>query len=488
MKYLGKLIFAVIILAGCSGEKSKIIQIYPEKVITKSIIGNGVQWDAYPNADAPDAEWGLLMTDKKWEMLYHRLDYMKPQLVRVMDQATWRYLRGFDNKGVPILDFDSPEIKSLQKLLDYCQKNDITVLFGEWGNPDPLRKTGGKVSGHFTGANDPRWIGIIVKYLDNLINVKGYTCLKYYVHVNEPNGSWASTNGNWDEWSEGVKILNKAIAEAGLADKISIAGPDAVAHFNHPNEKYTGIQWVEESTRQLDDYLGIYNIHAYVNYDLVRSGKFTDLYGNIAQNAKNVNKPIVFGELGFSRDTKENKQRIEADKYASEDSQMAVYDFSYGIDMADVLIQILNSGYSGAAAWDLDDAMHTLGDKGDISQMKKWGFWNILGTELFNNPDEEKIRPWFYSWSLLCRYFPKGTDIVESDSTGIEGVRLVTGIKGSDLTIAIVNNSSVSQKLNLKAKNSTSSKSFKKFIYSENLRPVDEDSFPVPQENNIQEK
>ncbi len=167
MKFLGKWIFVVIILAGCSGEKSKIIQIYPEKVITKSIIGNGVQWDAYPNADAPDAEWGLLMTDKKWEMLYHRLDYMKPQLVRVMDQATWRYLKGFDNKGEPILDFDTPEIKSLQKLLDYCQKNDITVLFGEWGNPAPLRKTGGKVSGHFTGANDPKWIGIIVKYLDN---------------------------------------------------------------------------------------------------------------------------------------------------------------------------------------------------------------------------------------------------------------------------------------------------------------------------------
>jgi hypothetical protein len=484
MKQLNIILFFALMLTACSSETISTVQIYPEKLISRNFIGNGVQWDAYPHADAPDAEWGPLMTDAKWEMIFRRLDYMKPGLVRVMDQANWRYLKGFDTNGEPILDFDSPEIKSLQKILDYCQKNNVTVLFGEWGCPYQLHNSGPGASGKFKGANDPKWHAIIVKYLDNLINVKGYSCLKYYNLVNEPNGYWASTNGNWDEWSEGVKMLNQALITAGLSDKISIAGPDAVAEFDNAESKYTGFQWVEESTRQLNDFIGIYDIHAYTNYPLVRSGNISSLYSSSAKQAKNLNKQIIFGELGFDKSTEENKERIKTDKYSSEDSQMSVYDFSYGIDMADVAIQIMNCGYSGTVAWALDDAMHTLGDKGDTSQLKRWGFWNSLGTEICKNPKDENIRPWFYSWSLMSRYFPKGINIVESDTTGIEGLRLVSGIIGSQMTIAIINNSATSREIRLNS-SAFSRKSFNKYIYSETLRPVDGDNFPVPQEKDI---
>ena len=487
MKVISKIVVLIFALVGTSCSISKTVKVYPEKVISTNFIGNGVQWSAYPHADAPDAEWGALMTEQKWQVVFHRLDYMKPKLVRVMDQANWRYLKGFDAKSEPILDFDSPEVKSLQKLLDYCQKNDITVLFGEWGCPYQMQNQAAGIPLYFTGANDPKWINIIVKYLDNLINVKGYTCLKHYTLVNEPNGYWASTNGNWDEWSEGIKMLKKALDEAGLSDKISIAGPDAVASYDNPTSKYKGNEWVAESARQLNDQIGLYEIHAYADYELVRSGKFTKYYSNIAQMAKAVSKPIVFGEIGFEKMTEENQKRVKTDPHASEDSQMDVYDFSYGIDMADAAIQIMNSGYSGAAAWDLDDAMHTNGDAGDKTQLKRWGFWNILGTEICNNPADENIRPWFYTWSLICRYFPDGTTIIESDTTGIKGLRLVAATKGNDMSIAIVNNSGVNQKFKLKV-GASSSNPFKKYIYSGNLRPVDSDKFPVPQQTNIRVK
>ena len=480
MKYSLILFFLFLFIHGYPKEPSKTIGIYPDKVITCCYIGNGVQWSAYPHADSPDSEWGDLMTPKKWKMIFDRLDYMQPKLVRVMDQANWRYLKGFDAQGEPILDFNSPEVKTLEKLLDYCQKNKITVLFGEWGCPSQIKSS--EPSGHFKGANDPKWTNIIVKYLDFLINTKGYSCLKYYNLVNEPNGYWASTEGNWEEWSEGIKMLNKALIEAGLSAKISIAGPDAVAAYDNAASKYTGIQWVEESARQLNQDLGIYEIHAYTDYDLVRSGNFAKLYGRIAQLAKKVDKQIIFGEIGFDKMTDENQKRVRTDKYASEDSQMSVYDFSYGVDMADAAIQIMNSGYSGAAAWDLDDAMHTLGDKGDKSKLKRWGFWNSLGTEICNNPADENIRPWFYSWSLLCRYFPNGINIIKSDSIAIEGVRMVAGVKEKAFTIALVNNGSLNQKLQLKLDGLLISKRYKKFIYSNNVRPVNGSGFPVPQE------
>ncbi|WP_126552442.1 hypothetical protein [Dictyobacter kobayashii] len=56
-------------------------------------------------------------------------------------------------------------------------------------------------------------------------------------------------------------------------------------------------------------------------------------------------------------------------------------------------MQLARAGVSGGSAWDLDDAMHN----------KVWGMWNIL--------KDTPPRPWFYSWSLLCKYFPSNATI-----------------------------------------------------------------------------
>jgi hypothetical protein len=490
MKFLKILQFALLpfifINQGCSFKtENQGIQIHPEDIISKNIIGNGVQWSAYPHADSPSAEWGDLMTDEKWQMNYDRLDYMKPNIFRVLDQANWRYITGFDDDDNPIIDFNTTEIKSLEKILKYAQKNNIKVLLGEWGTPYKFHDL---TEGHgtkYTGTDDPKWINGIVKFLDYLINKRGYTCIQYYNLVNEPNGYWATTEGSFSSWSKGVKLLHSELEKHGLLNKVSIAGPDVVAHYDNPKSEYTGPGWVKESVKQLDDYLGIYDVHAYTNYELVRSGKFKAFYSKISEYPKKVNKEIFFGEIGFSPYGDENKKRIKEDLYASGDSQMDVYDYSYGVDMADAAIQIMNSGYTSAMAWALDDAMHTKGDLGEKNQLKRWGFWNSLGTEICNNPDDENIRPWFYTWSLMSRYFPNGSNIIKSDSTNIDGLRLTVGTKKDDMSIAIVNNSDVNQSLQINTDKLKHIKNWKKFIYSEKLMPVDENYFPVPSEKQL---
>jgi hypothetical protein len=458
-------------------ENEEKVGIYPDEIISSNFIGNGVQWSAYHHANSESSDWGKLMTDEKWQMNFDRLDYMKPKLFRILDQANWRYLVGFDEFDEPILDFNTDEVKALEKLLDYAEENEITVLFGEWGTPYKMHD---KEEGHgdkFTGANDPKWIKIIVQYLDYLINTRGYTCLKYYNHVNEPDGFWASTDGNFEEWSEGVKLLKAEMDRVGLSDKIVIAGPDAVWQLD----------WVKRSLEEVDHCLGIYDVHAYAPYDLVRSGEFQQVYGELARPVLENNKQIFFGEIGFNRKGEENQKRAVDDGYASEDSQMDVYDFSYGIDMADVAIQIQNAGYSGSAAWDLDDAMHTKNDLGQKNQLKRWGMWNSLGTEICNNPEDENMRPWFYSWSLLCRYFPPGYNIIATDSTGIDGLRLSAGANEKDMTIAIVNNSETNNEISLHIPE-TVKKHFKKYLYTEEGRLMDENGFPVPAETQIKGK
>ena len=90
-------------------------------------------------------------------------------------------------------------------------------------------------------------------------------------------------------------------------------------------------------------------------------------------------KPFILGEVGFEKYVEPNIKRYEADPYASPDSQMRIYDYDYGVDMADVMAQAFNSGFDGVIAWGLDDAMHTNGDTGDKSQLKRWGMWRAAG-------------------------------------------------------------------------------------------------------------
>jgi len=450
-----------------------------KKAVNTNIIGNGVQWSAYPHADSKGAEWGALMTPQKWDRVYQRLDYIRPGIVRVMDQAGWRYFKGVDQAGNPIINFDTDEVKSLFNVLNYCQKNKIVVIFGEWGAPGYWGEPG-----KIDRADDPRWIHIITRYLDFLINKQGYTCIKYYNLVNEPNGNWASVNGDWAQWKKGVEMLNDSISSIGLKNKLTIAGPDAVVSYDNPASAYSGLAWVDQTIAQLGSVVGVYDVHAYPDGEFVRSGEFGKYYGNISKKVKPTGKKLILGELGLKYSGemyKKNQALADADPNASkDDSNMFVYDYFYGLDVADALIQAMNNGLEGAIAWDLDDAMHTQGDTGDKTKLKRWGMWNSLGTELCNKPEDENLRPWFYTWSLMCRFFPSGTTIVSTEVPEGSPVRIVAGFLGKKTSVAILNNSDQAQVICLKGNGIPETSVWDKYVYVDGKRATDANGFPVP--------
>ena len=71
-------------------------------------------------------------------------------------------------------------------------------------------------------------------------------------------------------------------------------------------------------------------------------------------------------------------------------------------------------------------------------RLKIWGFWNILGEERYG-AEKERIRPWYYAMSLLCRYFPQGCRITASEVEGVNGVRSMVGRTDEGVTLAVVN-------------------------------------------------
>lgn len=410
-------------------------------VLTPSYTGNGVQWGGYDIVDLWTGSPSLSEND--WQTLFKRVGFMRPPIVRIMTADGWNYV----SDGV----FDPEKSEAvLTRILDFCEAEGITVMFGEWGH------RGGDTI-------DTDWLEMSASFLDWLVHTKGYTCIRYYNMVNEPNGDWSSTNGNYALWLSLIDQFYAKMSEKGLTDQVSIIGPD-VAVWN------TGLtSWVTNTHYDLGDKVGAYDIHTYPDQDEVRDGSYGDMTAAYLDAAP-ASKIMLMTELGFKYSASselgiENEAREDADPYASDDCNMFVYDAFYGIDMADAILQNMRAGYEGVIAWDLDDAMYNI-DGGGSTKLKRWGFWNILGAEKFGSAADEEIRPWFYTVSLLCRYFPAGTAILNMDLPDKKGLRAVAGELDGKYTIAIVNSNYVSYDLNLKTEDNMSLSRMERYRYT----------------------
>ena len=410
--------------------------------VSRDYLGNGVQWDPYEMYDISDTDW---------QKIYYRLDFMKPQFIRMMHNTSGKM-------EDDIVDYEVG-LDHLTHLLDYCQRNGIVVMFGDWG---------GRMVDPVEGTINETLLKAAVQYVNFLINEKGYDCIKYFNLVNEPNGSWSQTKGNYALWGRAVRFFWEEVKRVGLDDKLSMAAPDVAIWTSGETN------WISNTVNDLSDAVGIYDIHTYPSKSTVNSGKYADII-RAYKDAAPSDARIVMGEIGFKyiepEDAEyqaENIRRAERVSHASkEDSQMLVYDYMYGTDMADAVFQTINAGYSGCVAWMLDDAMHFK----EPGKLKIWGFWNIFGDEFFGS-EHEVVRPWYYAWSLLCRFFPRGSDFYTVDVSGKDGVKAVAGVCGDKRTLAIVNVSKEERKVKVSSTDFPDMDNVWKYIYGEGLFSV----------------
>lgn len=455
------------LVSACTSQEVVEITVSPE-VTNAGYIGNGAEWDPYDEAEA----WGASISDKDWETLCKRLDFMKPQYIRCMINSPYRY---YDSETGT---YDKTRnIASISRLLKYCTERGITVMYGEYNPPTWDMK------------QDQKWVDMSVDYLNYLVNDLGFSCIKYFVIFNEPDGNWASTNGDYEMWKQMLFRFHRKMKEyPGLTEKVMLAGPDVVADYKNEASAYDAEGWVKQTALDADSIIGLYDVHAYPGQNEVRTGQYPEILSRYKRHVPE-GKKIVLGEAGYKywRDADsllmaEYNRRVEGHPFTKgSDCNMLCYDYFYGLDMPLLAMKVMNGGYSGMAVWMLDDAMHSSGDSGRTEDVKIWGMWNILGEEVFNKPDEEQIRPWFYTWSLMCRYFPAGTDILHTAvASEDKDVYVVAGTYQGKLTVAMVNVGEKDKSVQLTLPCPMENASLYK--YEENLQPKDADGFPVPQE------
>lgn len=460
-KYL--IYFLPIFIISCSIQKpDATVSIDVYKIINDCYIGNGAQWDPY------QLDYGkgrLNISDADWKKLYDRLDFMRPQFIRIMINTSSFFE---DGKFVPEKKMDV-----LSKMLDYCQSRNVTVMFGDWG--------WSVINTREAEINDKN-MKHAAELVDYLVNKRGYSCIKYYNLINEPNGHWASTNKSYPLWAASIRQFYKNMENLKLNDKVGIVGPD-IAIWDK-NEAW----WIDSTATQLGGKIQIYDIHTYPSKTTVNSGEYTDII-SAYKNSVPEGKKIVMGEIGFkfvekvdSLYNQENIRRARVKKHASlEDSQMFVYDYMYGTDMADALFQTINNAYSGSVVWMLDDAMHS---NEAPDKLKIWGFWNIFGEEQFGT-EEENVRPWYYAWSLVTKYIPSGSKIFKTEVSGDPNIKAITSGKDGKFMIAIVNVSKEVRTVKLEGLNMQNLSNCKKFIYSDGTLKKEGDHKLLPNEEDL---
>jgi hypothetical protein len=427
--WMGWILAAVSVSAG---EDAITLTVDTNAVACRSFMGFGVEWDPGFWHD-----WNVKsgVTEADWDLVVKRIAWMKIPVVRMMMQVKWCR----DGQGK--FDWDRAEMKNVYRYLDVCQKQHITVILTDWGcEPGWLKVP------DIADVGDPKYAAAIGAYADHLLNRKGYTCIRYFVMVNEPNFEVR----DFSRWKKGVEQVWAEFTGRGLDKKVVFMGSD------ESNDE----GWHRNAVDQLQNVLGAYDIHRYAPTDQVRSGGLLDFYRAqwdyvLRKDPRAKTKPLIVGEAG-----------IMSGGFSASNNGMHL-DYNYGVLMADYAVQAAGAGSWCVSAWMLDDSSHK-----DFT----WGMWK-------NKAGGFALKPWFYPWALLCRYVPAGSTVYQLKAgPDLRGLAVHSAAKDADgWTFCLVNRSDKPKVVKVRvpdAKRGT----FRRYLYSKEKAAADKDGFPVPVE------
>ena len=233
-----------------------------------------------------------------------------------------------------------------------------------------------------------------------------------------------------------------------------------------------GDSWVTATLHAIPGLIGAYDSHRYATIWGIENGVYADQVRARREQISNLDSPdkaYFAGEVGLTATASVSvlgavrSQRrpvlaplidpsVRPNASAFVDSQPHIQEFGYGVWMGDMMVQAIGAGLSGASAWDLDDAMHVGGQYGS-QNLKQWGFWNSLGGQDGYPASDLQLRPWYYSWSVLARSFPAGSQPLLTPSSGVPGLRVaaakIPSAGGYYLSFAVVNDSDTPRSITL---------------------------------------
>ncbi len=388
--------------------------------------GFGVEWDSRAYNENG-------VNQKDFQVIGERIKWMNIPIVRIMMQTRWCFS---ESTGY---DWDNDDMNALYRHLNFCKQNNIEVLLTDWGvEVDWLAVDG------ITKTDDALYAEVIGNYLDYLVNKKGFTCIKYFSLVNEPNYEV----GNFERWRNGFENVFNVLIDKELNKKIKLVAP------GQSNNKEWFFDTVDEARFAVD----VYDAHLYAWKEKTITGGVNSELKELWDYAKsidpNIEKKQFFVTEAGMRDGQSASVSLEIDNYY------------YGVFMIDFAIQALHSGASAVLAWMLDDNSHP-----DF----QWGLWR-------DKKNGMQMRPWFFTWSLLTKLFQPDDEIYRLRPRSIQLRALASKSKNGGKNVwsfCLVNVGSDTAAFSIRVDGEKTYK-FSKYLYNEFNQKVDSKGFPLP--------
>ena len=462
-----------------------VMTLQPDELAGPALMGLGVQWDPYDSFRPTRADW---------KRTFQRVDFMHPGFIRVVEPA-YNYFAGYDAAHNPVYRWKARRVVQLRKILGFAKRHGIAVVLGDWLNP----LIGG----------DAR---IPADFLEQLRDTYGYTNIKYYNVINEPNDS---ATCDFDCWTGIVRALSAEFTRLGMTSWLKLVGPDNENSWDDTpsaqalditsgldtDNPLGGDSWVTTTLRAVPRLIGAYDSHRYATIWGIENGVYEDQMRARREQISNLESPrktYFAGEVGLVAEPVSPFSALDSPQAAQflapldpsattasafVDSQPHIRQFEYGVWMGDMMIQGIDAGMAGASAWDLDDAMHVGGQYGS-QNLKRWGFWNSLGGRDGYPASDLALRPWYYPWSVLARSFPAGSEALAIPDSGVPGLRVAAAKIANrgvyDLSFVVVNDSNTPRSIKLSVPSVVGSLTLARYNYFKGDRPVDANGFPVP--------
>lgn len=387
-------LFTIILLYSCSEKKME--NDHDETIALKSVTVNllapitqkwmGLGYNQYPIPRKPDGNDDLEWTINNWNLTIQRIEQINPSLVRMPVYRQW-----FDKDGsMKNYQWDSPEMKSFFRFMDYYQSKGIGIKTGFWNESHNFSS----MPNYYKSTGENSFTQLQIDFLNYLLKVKKYTNIEWYTPTNEPKGAGIT----FDTWSTAIRNLSKALKENSLPETI-LTGSDSWD------------EWTPWAAQHNSNQLYSYEQHYYLNQEntFLVSGNLEKDLKKIVSSIKQhdpSNKPFFLGEVGFAPST---GGVVDYWYKISPTPTLNPTSSSYGLNAIDYVIQMANAGVSSGLAWALDG----------FDMGKDCGMWQITGIN-----GGVKLRPWYYTWSTLSRILPKGGEIypLHCDNDKIRGM------------------------------------------------------------------
>ncbi len=425
-----------------------------DKIINPEIIGGGVNFDfsSYVFINLINGgEWSSTrsqhipfskseaVVDKLWEDYFAVMDYTGMSYIRLNISFTmWEPINDNDdpfdtdfdkgfifsphfseredavgtvNTGFPNLNY--AYLKAFYRLLDHFEEKGMYVILANWDNGSEAlgfcppgtnwmatKDADGKPLGRSNDLNVAdldEFAETFAAIMYHLIEEKGYTCVKGFSFYNEPENLKDGQNLL-------CKVYNKFgehLTRLGIREKTLIQAFDGgitwmACDNGNPNR-------ITDMSKKCGDNMDIFSLHMYLA--TVESGAKvagTDVRGTVSSYTipevqrllkQAGDKPLVIGELGTFAFNDANAEGSRKN-------------YMTRILAAESAIELFNAGVKGYGLWIYNCYLHNYYTMLDYDANDKY---HIV-------PDDVN----YYPSSLIIKYLPGGTDIVETEVTGCE--------------------------------------------------------------------